>query len=208
VSDGDEETTLSETSEPTIDWATAPQQFREAFERNQQTLQQERDRAARADQLERENAMLRAGVDPNHPAAEVFTNGYTGKLDVEDVKEAWAKIAGQPAPTPETPPVNADGSDPNVVAALSDLQANRNQLGNQGVIPGDEPTADPQTEMIQGFHADQKRGRTREQAMHLGIDRLFTRAAEGDERVVSNGSSGASAAQQSVQKWREKQGFE
>jgi len=209
VSDGDEETTLSDTSEPiAIDWATAPQQFREAFERQRQQLDQANQGLSSFEQTQRENVMLRAGVDMSHPAAEIFTNGYSGKLELDDVKEAWAKIAGTPAPTAETPPVNADGSDPNVVAALADLEKQRNQLGSGGTPPGEEPSVDPQSEMIQGFHADRQRGRTREQAMDLGLDRLFGRAAEGDERVVSTGASGISAAQQSVQKWRQREGFE
>lgn len=198
---------MTDTSEPTIDWATAPQQFREAFERNQQTLQAERERGARADQLERENAMLRAGVDPNHPAAEIFTAGYTGKLDIDDVKAAWASITGA-TPAAGAPPVNPDGSDPAVVAQLQDLQNQQQQLGTNGVPTGEEPSADPQEEMKQTFIELRGKGRNREQAFHQALDVLGQRAAEGDERVASAGAPGVSAAQQSVQKWREKQGFE
>lgn len=200
---------MTDTSEPTIDWATAPAHFRAAFEAQAQRLAEQETRVANLDRTERENAMLRAGVDLEHPAAAIFVAGYTGKLDVDDVKAAWAPFAGStPPPAAETPPVNPDGSDPAVVAQLADLQNQRDRLGSGGTPVGEEPTADPQTEMIQDFHERRARGRNRDQAMAMGLDGLFARAAEGDPRVASSGAPGITAAQQSVRNWREKQEFE
>jgi hypothetical protein len=197
---------VSDTS-PIIDWSTAPQQMREAFERQRQQLEEANTNLAELPQTQREIVMLRAGVDENHPAAETFMAGYSGKLELDDVREAWAKIAGTPAPTPNTPPVNADGSDPNVVAQLQALEAQRQQLSQGGTPPGDEPTPDPQEEMKETFMDARKRGRNRETSMAQGLDVLFTRAAEGDERVASAGAPGVSPSVQSVQKYRERQDY-
>lgn len=199
---------MTDTSEPKIDWSTAPQQMREAFERTRQQLDQATQSLAELPATQRTIAMLRAGVDESHPAAAVFMRGYDGELEVDAVKAAWTAIAGT-SPTATPPPtVNPDGSDPAVEDQLRDLANQQNQLGNNGVPAGDEPTVDPQTEMIQGFHEDRKRGLNRPQAMARGLDKLFTRAAEGDERIVSTGGRGVSAAEQSVQKWRQKNWFD
>lgn len=48
------------------------------------------------------------------------------------------------------------------------------------------PTADPRDLAIQQFHEDRKRGVTREMAALAAFDRIFSAAAEGDERVIFN----------------------
>lgn len=195
---------MTDTS-PTLDWATAPDQFRGAFENTKTQLEQAQQDAARADQLARENAMLKAGVDMSHPAAATFVAGYSGPLEVDDVKAAWEPIGGTPPPTPPptttAPPTNDDGSDPIVVAQLNDLQAQRNQLSNGGTAPGEEPTVDPQTGMIQRFHHGLSKGHTRERATNDGLAVLFEAAANGDPRVTSDSPEG------SVRNWRQKNEF-
>lgn len=190
---------------PTLDWATAPDQFRSSFDNVKAQLEQAQQEAARADQLERQNAMLLAGVDMSHPAAATFVAGYSGPLEVDDVKAAWAPIGGTPPPTPPptttAPPTNDDGSDPDVVAQQSALQAQRNQLSNGGTAPGDEPTADPQTAMIQRFQHGLSKGHPRDRAMNDGIAVLFEAAANGDPRVTSDSPEG------SVRNWRQKNEF-
>jgi len=200
---------LTDPSNPDLlNWADAPGQFRAAFDAQRNELDQARQQANANDTLTRENAMLRAGIDLDHPAASYFTAGYSGKLEVDDIKAEWEKIAGPPPGTPATPPavpgppVNADGSDPAVVAQLQDLQNQRNQLGNGAVAPGEEPTPDPQDLMIQEFHADRAAGRTRAQAEVLGYDRMVERAVAGDQRLVSNSATEATA------KWRARNGFD
>ena len=194
---------MTDTS-PTLSWGDAPDQFRAAHERQQQELEQAQADAARADVLVRENAMLKAGVDMAHPAAEYFSAGYSGKLEVDDVKAAWEKVAGPaqpPATPPQAPPANDDGSNPDTVARLADLQRQRDQLGQGGVAPGEEPSPDPQTAMLQNNQHLKQMGRNREQAMNLSLDGLIETAVAGDQRVVSTNP------QDSVRKWREKNGF-
>lgn len=57
----------------------------------------------RAEKLERENAFLKAGVDPDDPKLGYFYRGYEGDLDAEAIRAA-AVEAGFLAP-PQTDPV-------------------------------------------------------------------------------------------------------
>lgn len=198
-------------SEPTIDWSTAPEQLRAAYERTRQQLEAAQAGSTEVPVLQRENAMLRAGIDMDHPAAPYFVQGYTGKLDADDIKAEWEKIApatqganppGQPPATPPAPPANEDGSDPAVVAQLQDLQHQRQQLGTGGVTPGDEPSPDPQDQMLQDFQARRAAGRTRAQAEAEGYDDLIGMAVAGDQRVVSD------SAVEATRKWRQRNGYE
>lgn len=200
---------MTDPSEPILNWQDAPGQFRAAFDAQRNELDQARQQASANETLARENAMLHAGIDFEHPAASYFVAGYNGKLEVDDIKAEWEKIAGPPPGVPAAPPaapgapaVNADGSDPAAVAQLQDLQNQRNQLGNGAVAPGEEPTPDPQDLMVQEFHADRAAGRTRAQAEVLGYDRMVERAVAGDQRLVSSSASEASA------KWRARNGFD
>lgn len=193
---------MTDTSEPTLNWDTAPAQFREAFNRSKAEAAEGLGTVtAERDALQRQVAMLSAGVDMGHPAAEYFAAGYSGDLKVDDIKAAWDKIAGTPsAEPPATPQVNEDGTNVAVAQQLADLQAQRDQLG-QGTPPGEEPSVDPQTAMIQDFHERQKQGRNREQAMNLALDGLIEKAVAGDSRVTATDPQG------SVRNWRAKQGF-
>lgn len=205
-----EESSLTNTSEPVIDWSTAPDQLRAAFERTQQQLQEAQASGSELEDLRRQNAMLMAGVDMTHPTAPYFMKGYDGELKVDDIKAEWEKIAGtqastqganppgQPPATPPAPPANEDGSDPTVVAQLQDLQHQRQQLGTGGVAPGEEPSPDPQDKMLADYHVNRARGLNRNQSAALAIDGLIGAAVAGDPRVVSDSAVSA------TEKWRAK----
>lgn len=96
---------------------------------------------------------------------------------------------------------NADGSDPNVVAQLTDLQNERSRLGTGATAPGQEPAVHPQTAMLQEFHAVRAQGATREDSIAAGFESLFGAAASGDERVASASQDEAKA------KWAARQGM-
>lgn len=195
---------------PTLNWESAPQQFREAHARTADELKKARDEAASTETLKREIAMLKAGVDSQHPAFTYFNAGYSGNLAPEDIRAEWTKITGAtqaPQAPPEQgqqqPPAEAvdDGSDPAAAQAAADLQAVRDQLG-AGVPPGEEPSPDPNTEMMSVFHAAQAAGDNRLTAQRKGLQVLMNAAVEGDPRVVSDTTS------EHQEKWKRKHGEE
>lgn len=200
------------TSEPTLNWADAPGHFREAHERQRAELEQARQAGPALEAAQREIAMLRAGIDTTHPGYEMFAEKYSGKNDPAAIQEAWGAIFGATPPptapategTPpeEPPPANADGSNPEVVEQLTNLQNERNNLGTGATAPGEEPTLDPQTDGLATFHARRAAGANREQAMGSGLAKIFTAAAEGDARVVSD------SYEKAKQNWITKNGIE
>lgn len=96
---------------------------------------------------------------------------------------------------------NADGSDPLVVAQLTDLQGQRAQLGNGASAPGEEPSLDPQRSMLKEFHGQRSLGVPREDSMAAGFEKLFEAAAAGDPRVASPDADTAKA------RWAERSGL-
>lgn len=197
---------MTDASEPTtqLSWDTAPDQFRSAHDKlrnDHQAVISERGK------LEREVAMLRAGVDSTHPAFSYFNAGYEGKLITDDIKAEWAKIVGvtqQPTEPPagEQPPPADDGTDPAAAEAMRRLQEERGKLRADAVAPGEEPTPDPEAEMLAVYHRSRAEGRPNVEAQRAGLQVAFDAAAAGDPRIVSD------SATEAVAKWRRKHGYE
>jgi hypothetical protein len=53
-------------------------------------------KAQRADDLSRENLMLRVGV-PDDGVGRMFAEHYSGPLDESEVRMAWAELIGDPS---------------------------------------------------------------------------------------------------------------
>lgn len=196
---------MTDASEPTpqLSWDSAPDQFRSAHDKLRNDHQAViSDRA----KLEREVAMLRAGVDSNHPAFSYFNAGYEGKLTTDDIQAEWTKIVGatqQPTEPPagEQPPSD-DGTDPAAAEAMRQLQEERSKLRADATAPGEEPSPDPEAEMLAVYHRNRADGRPNVDAQRAGLQVAFDAAAAGDPRIVSDSAAEAAA------KWRRKHGFE
>ena len=190
--------------EPVLNWADSPESFRTAHEQTKAKLAETEGRLAEVDQLKRQNAFLRAGLDPEHPGYSFFDAGYTGKLETEDIRSTWNTTFGDtskpPAADQEQPP-DPDGSDPEVAAQLSQLQQDRAKLTTDGTPPGEEPSPDPQQDAIAIFQRRQAEGATRDQAPAAAFTRIFEAANAGDERIVSH------SAEEAQNKWKRKHGF-
>jgi hypothetical protein len=199
-------------NDPQLDWATAPQQFREAHQRQQQRMQELEDQARQAEVTARENAMLRAGVDMDHPAAAYFVDGYKGELDAEAIQKEWAKLAPPPAApppagdttTPPEPPPAGEPTPPNDGATPTEQQFQQtlSNLHGETTPPGGEPTPDPWTDALKGFHESKKQGGTTVQAQRGAFQKIINAAIAGDQRVVS------SSAAEAKEKWARSHGYE
>jgi hypothetical protein len=159
--------------------------------------------------------MLKAGVNMDHPAAAYFVDGYKGKLDLDDIKAEWTKLAPQSG---ETPPPPGDGQptgeqptgDGNETPPPGDgpteeeqqLQERLAALRSGSTPPGGEPTPDPMDDAIHGYVEDRKQGLTQVRAQKNAFQKIFNAAAAGDERVVSN------SAAEAKETWMRKHGLD
>lgn len=136
------------------------QQLREAAENGRRATSENAD-------LKRRLAMLEAGVDPSHPAAPYFIDGYKGELTAEAIVAEATKVGVLKAAIPATPTTDEEEppvtrSEPDEAQRQQDLLASTVAAEAAGVTPA--PVPDPITEGYEKFHQGMRDGRTREDA--------------------------------------------
>jgi hypothetical protein len=200
-------TDISEPEQPpALDWETAPEQFRQAHSNATEQLNRQKAELAEAAQIRRENAMMRAGVDVNHPMFDYFSKGYSGKEDTESINQEWTRLTGAAAPphdategsapveTPEGPPSEAEVMD-------RALQEARGKLNIGATAPGEEPEPHPFDAAMAAATQQRDLGRNREQQMGAYLQTLFSSAVKGDPRITSTNHEDAK------EKWERRQGL-
>jgi len=155
-------------------------QLREAYKRERARARELAAQQPQNDELRRENAMLRAGVDLTHPVGELFSRGYQGELDVEAVKDAWDKVA----PAAPTPPATTEPPEGEPTAEEIVRQQASREMAGGAHPPGGEPSPDPKEEAYKTFWDLRKAGKDRERAGAFALDKWMEAAAAGDERVL------------------------
>lgn len=202
---------MTDTSEPepALDWETAPDQFREAHRNATEQLNRLKEESASAAQIRRENVMLKAGIDPTHPFYPIFSTGYTGKEDVDSVKEEWGRITGNATPPhqegqeggPPPAPGSTEGLTPEQEAQARALEEARGRLQTGATAPGEEPTPHPADAAKAAADKQRELGRSRGQQSATYLDSLFQAAAAGDPRITSSNYEDAK------NKWKDRQGL-
>ena len=171
-------------------------QVRAALNRERQRRTEAEQGLSDAENLRRENAFLKAGVDADSPIGKLFTRGYDGELDVEAIKTAWTEIRpGEPTPPPTTettpPPTDSvEGVTGLSTEELERLRQARASLSTDSAPPG----ALPQTPVMQAMMdaAFEKQGGVKarpaqgmnDASLNAGFSTLFGRAIEGDQEAV------------------------
>jgi hypothetical protein len=182
-----------------------PEEDPEATEQEPQDLQQirealKRERARRVELetqvpdlnvLKKENTMLRAGIDTTSALGELFSKAYEGELEVDAVKDAWAKIA--PAPRGSEPPseqMPTPGPNPGDAEDQRRAAAEAQALHSEATPPGEEPETPLGMAMMNAAFAQQGGVRARptggmsDRSMEAGLNVLFERVAKGDPQAV------------------------
>jgi ribosomal protein L12E/L44/L45/RPP1/RPP2 len=100
--------------------AESPSQLREAANRSGKWK-------AEAEAAKRENAFLRAGIDPEDTRMKYFVKGYEGELSADDIKSAAIDAGFMTAPEPPADPAadQAQAGQQRVVAASSGTQTSK-----------------------------------------------------------------------------------
>jgi hypothetical protein len=169
---------MSEDESPQVSDDTPLPQVRDAYNRANKRASELEGQVAGLEQMKRENAMLKAGVDLSSPLGTLFLDGYKGELDPDAIKTAWSGLpsaAAAPTPSPET-----EAPDPEALRR----QQEREALHNGSVAPGSEPPADPVDAAYKVFHDGMKRGMSRDRAAPAAIDVMLKAAMDGDERMI------------------------
>ena len=158
-------------------------QLREAAEAGRKAVTE-------AEQLKRENAFLKAGLDPEDPKAKYFVKGYDGELTKEAiVAEATAAgILGAPAPKAEEPPVEeppAGGRQ-----QPSDEEQEFEAMSQVAAGAGDAG-APPQVDELEAgwerYGQQRQAGARREDAAAAVLGTILEGAVKGDERFIVKG---------------------
>jgi len=165
--------------DPTIDDNTPLSEVRQAYNRANDRAQANAEAAGRVPHLERENALLRAGGDPDSRVGRLLLgDDEVDWTDRDAVTTAWTEVNPTQPPPTDQPPTDAPDQE-----AL-DRQARMDQLRSGGTPPGEEPTEHPWDE-AHAIRLDQlRRGRDRERAAAPALDHILEAAVAGDTRVI------------------------
>lgn len=175
---------MSDTSEPTINDSSSLAEVRAWGQRNEERAQANAQAAGRVPQLERENALLRAGGDPDSRIGRLLlSDNDVDWTDREAVTAAWTEVNPAPAAAGAPPPPEQAPVEPPDQEAI-DRQARRDQLASGATVPGQEPTAHPWDEALALNLEARRRQQTPERAGALALDHVLEAAVNGDERVI------------------------
>lgn len=127
-----------------------------------------------ANELRRQLMFAKAGIDwESDKLGKLLYKTWEGG-DLDALRSEAAELGiGRTAPT-----MSAD------VEAQADFR--RNLSSGPPAAAYEPPSMDPRDAAMQQFHEDRKRGVPREMAALAAFDRIFSAAAEGDERVIFN----------------------
>lgn len=186
-------------SEPNLDAMLAEQpddtpgmkEVRAALRRaNERNSQLESD-AAKTAVVNKENAFLKAGVNPaTSPMAQFLYDNYAGELDATAIQAKAAELGVTPTPTSEPAP-------PDPTAATSPPPAGtpappppdptqtqqRNALAGE-TAPSELPSSNPVVAGYEKFHAELAAGATREDAAGTVLGEIIGAANAGDQRFI------------------------
>lgn len=138
------------------------------------------------DQLKRENALLRTGIDTSTPLGRMFAKSYDGELTVEAISTAAREVgllggddAGdQPTTDPYQP---GDDTPPPANQQIRDQLATG--AGAPAVDTNSDRGPDPTDEALR-MYQEERKAVGDENARLAAFDRLIVAGANGDDRVI------------------------
>lgn len=158
-------------------------------QQNDQNIKQLRDAAdagkaatEKALLLERENAMLRAGVDLDSKAGQYFAKGYDGELTAEAIKQEAEDFQGALRGS-TTPPPKEEGNEEKPDPTKQQETNERLDLQSGAGGPGAQQEPNPYDGALRDFTEAMASGQTRETASAAAFDRVLKAGIAGDKRV-------------------------
>lgn len=160
---------------------TPIQELRDAADRGRQAT-------AEAEAVKRENAFLKAGIDPDSPKAKYFVKGYDGEL-TKDAILAEAKEAGVLEERTPPPPAEEEQEEPTgrrqPTEEEQEMEGLATEVSSEAAPSGALPKEDPHEAAWNRF-SDRRKTEPREDAAAEVIGSIFQGAIEGDERFLAD----------------------
>lgn len=148
-----------------------------------------REKAQKAEKLEREIAMLRAGIDLDSDKGAFFAKGYEGDLDPAKIREA-AETLGILGSTDDNPGEDANPNDGDVQLEEGEAELEQERQRLESGSPSDEmPNPDPYKAMTEVHERIRNQGGLERQALGGAFNSLVNAAHQGDDRVIIEGRS-------------------
>ena len=148
-------------------------ELRDAADRGKEAIQER-------DQLKREVAFMKAGVDTDSKAGQLLFKAYDGELDTESIKADWEALvpAVIPVAEPEQPQENVNQID-------TQVSEQRQALADESV-PVEATTQSPYEQGFQEFKKAYDAGTPKEDSAARFVHTVLEAAGQGDERVLSD----------------------
>jgi hypothetical protein len=152
-----------------------------------------RKKANKADRLERENALLRAGIDLESDLGSMFAKGYDGPLEVAAMREAATKVgAYKPPEEPKgeqqqqqsAQQQDQQGDQQDQQQRTGPDEADQRGMLQHGAPPDTGAVADPRDDAIKAGKAKIGEGASEEEGVIEGFRHLVEAGVSGDQRVL------------------------
>ena len=146
-------------------------ELRDAAERGRQASQE-------LEEMKREMAFMKAGVDTDTKAGQLLFKAYDGELDTESIQAEWQELNPNPVveTQPETEPVTTDATDTQV--------AEERQALADSSVSVESNTQSPYDQGFEKFQEAYNAGRPKDESAAAFVHTVLEAAGQGDERVL------------------------
>lgn len=165
------------TDEETEDTETEEDDRKVTLSRSQIRALEKRPKTEDFTKLQRENVLLKLGVDPDSPQGQMLTGNADLEWDKPDSVKAVAQAAGLIPTLEQNQETGANDEELGQGQERSDL--GRGAAGDDG-----KPRTDPRTSATEEARAAMAKGAREEEAVGHFIHRLAEAAQGGDSRVI------------------------
>jgi hypothetical protein len=148
-------------------------ELRDAADRGREAIQER-------DQLKREMAFMKAGVDTDSKAGQLLFKAYDGELDTEAIQVEWQELAPSSVPVEQPEPAQ------DTVNETDTQVSQQRQALAEDSVSVEASTQSPYDQGFQEFKTAYDSGRSKEDSAARFVHTVLEAAGQGDERVVSD----------------------
>ena len=147
-------------------------ELRDAADRGREAIQER-------DQLKREMAFMKAGVDTDSKAGQLLFKAYDGELETEAIQAEWQELV------PTSAPVEQPEQAQDIVNEADTQVSQQRQALAEDSVSVEASTQSPYEQGFQEFKTAYDSGRSKEDSAARFVHTVLEAASQGDERVIS-----------------------
>ena len=147
-------------------------ELRDAADRGREAIQER-------DQLKREMAFMKAGVDTDSKAGQLLFKAYDGELETESIQAEWQELV------PTSAPVEQPEQAQDTVNEADTQVAEQRQALAEDSVSVEASTQSPYEQGFQEFKKAYDEGSPKEDSAARFVHTVLEAASQGDERVIS-----------------------